>query len=259
MNARNCLAPEFTGRSVLITGAASGIGLATARAFVQAGANLTLADIDVAALQRVARDFEQGGTQVATKVTDVGDAAACESMVALAEQHWGRLDVAFNNAGIGAPPYADFMDLTSEQYSRLMRVNADGVFNCLRAEVPALRRAGGGAIVNTASVASSIAAPGMAHYIASKHAVAGLTKAVALDLLKSRIRVNAVCPGLTETGILAPLQAMPEVRRGMEQGIPLGRVADPAEIAQAVLFLASDRASYCVGTLLQIDGGLLVI
>lgn len=244
----------FDGKSVIVTGAASGIGRATARAFAAQGARVMLADVDAAGLAALAAELPGS----AAVITDVADPAACQRMVNETVARFGRLDIAFNNAGIGAPPYADFMDMGVADWRRLVSVNLDGVFHSIRAEVPALRAAGGGAIINTASVASLIAQPGMASYVASKHAVAGLTKAVALDLVRDNIRVNAVCPGLTDTAILDSARDMPEVLRGFEAAVPMGRIAGPEEIASAVLFLASDAASYCVGTLLTVDGGVIL-
>jgi NAD(P)-dependent dehydrogenase (short-subunit alcohol dehydrogenase family) len=163
--------------------------------------------------------------------------------------------VAFNNAGISSTIDPEFENCTVEEWDRVISVNLSGVFYAMKAETPALRASGGNAIVNTASIASFIAQPGMSSYTSSKHGLAGLTKAAAIDLIKYGIRVNAVCPGLVDTPMLAAFPS-PEIRAGVEAQTPIGRLANPEEIAQSVLFLASDAASYMVGSLLRVDGGV---
>ena len=247
-------ARRFEGRSVLVTGAASGIGRAAAEAFAREGACLTLVDQHMEQLQPLVAVL---GEHVLAVEADVADGPACDAAVAAAVARWGRLDVAFNNAGIGSPPAPSFGDQAADIFERIMAVNVRGVFNCIQAEARAMLATRSGAIVNTASVAATIAAPGMAAYVASKHGVAGLTKAAAIDLIASGIRVNAVCPGLTDTPQLGKLDAA--TAQAMAAGVPIGRMAHADEIARAVLFLASDESSYCVGTLLMVDGGVSLI
>jgi NAD(P)-dependent dehydrogenase (short-subunit alcohol dehydrogenase family) len=247
---------RFAGKSVLVTGAASGIGLAAARAFAAEGARLVLADLNGAGAETAAASIRAAGGEAIAAALDVADFEQCAAAVALAVSRYGALDIAFNNAGMPSVITREFEDFTLEEWRRLIDVNLGGVFNCMKAEVPAFKAAGGGAIVNTASVASLVAAPGMAAYVASKHGVAGLTKAAALDLIRHGIRVNAVCPGMVRTAMLAPLMDDPQMLKHMESQVPIGRIGEAQEIARAVLFLASEDASYMVGALLSVDGGV---
>jgi len=247
---------RFDGKVVLATGAASGIGLVTARAFAAEGARVVIADLAEERAAEKAEEIRQGGGVAASFGVDVTDYAACEDMVAYTVKTFGALHVAFNNAGIAGSINPDFEDCSVEQWDRSISINLNGIFYCMKAETPALRASAGTAIVNTASAASFIARPGMPAYIASKHGVAGLTKAAALDLIKYGIRVNAVCPGVVDTPFLADTFGAPEVRKVMEGYVPVGRFADPGEIARSVLFLASDEASYIVGSLVRVDGGM---
>jgi NAD(P)-dependent dehydrogenase (short-subunit alcohol dehydrogenase family) len=248
--------PAFHNQFVLVTGAASGIGLATAQAFAAAGARLALVDLDEERLEAAEELVTAAGATVTTTVADVSDPEACEAMVRHAVAVFGRLDVAINNAGIPAGFGAEFTDTSVDLWRRVIDVNLSGVFYAMRAEVPALKAAGGGAIVNTASVAGVIAGRGMASYVAAKHGVAGLTKAAAIDLIAHGIRVNAVCPGAIDTAMLAPVMADPAVHAQMVGTIPAARVGRPEEIAAAILFLCSPAASYAVGHLLVLDGGV---
>jgi NAD(P)-dependent dehydrogenase (short-subunit alcohol dehydrogenase family) len=173
-------------------------------------------------------------------------------------QEFGTLDIAVNNAAMPSSIVSDFSEYDREEWRRVLEVNVTGVFNCMMAEAPIMVSAGGGAIVNTASMASFIAAPGMAPYTTSKHAVAGLTKSFALDLIRHRIRVNAVCPGFVDTPMLQSAMLTREARAQIERIPPTGRIAEAQEIASPILFLASEEASYLVGTLLNVDGGVLL-
>ncbi len=247
---------RFDQKVVLVTGAASGIGHATARAFAAEGARVVLADLAADKVAANADAIERDGGSASGIGVDLTDYAACEAMVAHAVERFGGLHVAFNNAGIPSPIDPEFEHGSVTEWERVINVNLNSVFYAMKAETPALRASGGTAIVNTASAASFIANPAMPSYISSKHGVAGLTKAAALDLIKYGIRVNAVCPGVVNTPMLAAADAAPGVRAAMEAQIPIGRVAEPEEIARTVLFLASDEASYIVGSLIRIDGGM---
>jgi NAD(P)-dependent dehydrogenase (short-subunit alcohol dehydrogenase family) len=245
------------GKSALVTGAASGIGRATALAFAREGAWVAAADLTLEGAQKTVAAIEaQGGEAVAIAV-DVTDEDAVKAMVAAAVAAFGGLDCAFNNAGIA--PYqvnaagVPTADLEEAAWARLLDVNLTGVWRCLRHEVAQMRQQGGGAIVNTASIAGLVGLPGSVAYVVGKHGVVGLTKAAAIDHAADHIRVNAVCPGYIET----PMTEDTMRRRG-ERVIArtaLGRMGKPEEIAEAVVWLCSDRASFVTGSAWTVDGG----
>lgn len=245
---------RFTGKVALVSGAASGIGLATARAFAAEGASVVLADINNKLLSKAVDGIRADGGTASAINADVCDPSACVAMVHHAVTTYGALNIAFNNAGIAPPFQPEFETTPLELWDRVLRTNVSAMFYAMHAEVPAMRAAGGGAIVNTGSCMSFLGGAGMAAYVASKHAVAGLTKSAALDVIRHGIRVNAVCPGIIDTPILTGL---PEGgREGLASTIPAKRFGQAEEIAKAVLYLASDDASYAVGTLMLVDGGI---
>ena len=243
---------NFTGRSVLITGAATGIGRATALAFADAGAGVIIGDVDSRASDTV-RDIVAKGGKAEFLKTDVSDSAQVKALVARAISSFGRLDVAFNNAGL-LPPTAPLAEQTEEDWARIMRVDVTGVFLCLRHELAEMSKAGRGVIVNTASVAGIRADPGMAPYVAAKHAVVGLTKAAAIDYAAAGIRVNAIAPGLVRTPMTERWLNDPLLRARVLADSPIGRAAEPEDIASLVLFLASDLANIITGAVYPIDG-----
>lgn len=250
------MAHRFEDKVVLITGAAQGIGFATARLFAAEGARVVIADRNAAGAKEAAAQIDPSGERSLGVEVDVADYSACVAMVERTVERFGRLDIAFNNAGIPGHGGAAIAEVDVGAWAGVIDVNVNGVFHCIKAEVPAMRRNPGGVIINTASSASFEAVPNLSAYIASKHAVAGITKAAALDLIGEGIRVNAVCPGMTLTPMMQPLMDDPEMEAMFQSLSPIKRLAAPEEIAAGVLFLASDEASYAVGTLLRIDGGL---
>lgn len=245
---------DYSGKSVLITGAASGIGRATALAFAEHGAKLTIGDIGAGA-EETAQMVRDAGGEAVYVPTDVSDASAVQTLVDSAVATYGRIDAAFNNAGI-LPPTAPFADMAEEDFDRVIAVDLKGVFLSVKAEIAAMLKTGGGAIVNTASVAGVIADPGMAPYAAAKHGVIGLTKAAALDYATQNIRVNALAPGLIRTPMTDRWLADPEISKALMANSPMQRPAEPEEMARIVLFLCSDAASFVNGATWLADGGM---
>ena len=249
------------GKSALVTGAGSGIGRATALAFAREGAWVAAADLKLESAQETARLVEAAGGQAVAVEVDVTDDATVEAMVQAAVRAFGGLDCAFNNAGIA--PYQvnasgqKIADVAPEAWQRLLDVNLTGVWRCLRHEVAQMRTQGGGAIVNTASVAGLVGLPNSSAYVAGKHGVVGLTRTAAVDHAEDGIRVNAVCPGYIET----PMTEDTMRRRGerIMERVPLARMGKPEEIAEAVVWLCSDRASFVTGAAWTVDGGYTAV
>jgi NAD(P)-dependent dehydrogenase (short-subunit alcohol dehydrogenase family) len=246
----------FADKVVIVTGAGSGIGAATARALAAEGARVLLADRDEHAANSVATGLPDGAEALAVAV-DVTVAADVARMVDTAVDRWGRLDGAVNDAGI-AQPAMPIDQVPEDLFDRLLAVNAKGVWLCLRYELPALVASGGGAIVNVTSVAAHVATPGQGAYAGSKHAALGLTKGAALDYAGHGIRVTAVSPGLVDTPMargFARDSADPDALAPIEAAHPLGRAARPEEVADAILWQLSDRATFTTGSALLVDGG----
>jgi NAD(P)-dependent dehydrogenase (short-subunit alcohol dehydrogenase family) len=249
---------DFTGKVALVTGAASGMGLATAQAFAEAGAAVVLADFREDVVKSEAQKLSATGHKVIAIHCDVSDEMQVEHMVHKAVSEFGRLDVAFNNAGVMAR-VASTVDSTREDWDRVIGINLRGVWSCMKYELQQMERQGCGAIVNNASVGALTGNPGIGSYIASKHGVVGLTRTAALEYIKHGIRVNAINPGLIDTQVARDVvsgdeQAYAEIAKH----VPIGRAGTPEEIASAVLWLCSPGASYVVGHALTIDGGMTV-
>lgn len=240
------------GKVALVTGAGSGIGRATALTFARSGAAVLVGDInDASGEETVAMIAAAGGT-AAYKSCDVGDAAAIKAFVAAAVSTFGGLDYAFNNAGVNRLTVDEYED---EHWGLSINVNLTGVMRCMREEAEVMLARGGGVIVNTSSINGLVGNPAQPGYTAAKHGVIGLTRHGALRWAKQGIRVNAVCPGVIETGMTAPLFADPAMRDLVASMTPMGRNGKPEEIAEAVVWLCSDAASFVTGHPLVIDGG----
>jgi NAD(P)-dependent dehydrogenase (short-subunit alcohol dehydrogenase family) len=249
---------DFSGKVALVTGAAAGMGLATAKAFAEAGAAVVLADFKEEAIRQAAKELVATGHQALAVRCDVSDDAQVAAMVDHTVAEFGRLDAAFNNAGVMAR-IAPTADSTREDWDRVIGINLRGVWSCMKHELRQMERQGSGAIVNNASVGALTGNPGIASYIASKHGVIGLTRTAALEYIRHGVRVNAVNPGLIDT------QVARDVVSGDEQAyaelakhVPIGRAGRPEEIASVVLWLCSPGASYVVGHGLTVDGGMTV-
>jgi len=252
------MAATVAGKAVLITGGASGIGRAAAEAFAREGARVVIADLDEKGGRTTVEKLRAGGAEAHFVRADVARSADVAALVAKTVSLYGRLDCAFNNAGIEGA-VSPIVDYPEDTFRRVLEVNVVGVFNCLRAELPQMLAQGRGAIVNTASVAGLIGAGGLSAYIASKHAVLGLTKTAALENAKLGVRVNAVCPGVIQTPMLDRLA---KSAAGFVEGVtavtPMGRLGTAEEIAEAVVWLCSDAASFITGHALTVDGGYVV-
>jgi len=246
---------DFGGKTALVTGGGSGIGLATALAFAEAGANVAVADLAREAGEAVVRTICENGGSAAFFQADVSDEQAVRAMIGEVVQRFGSLDIAHNNAGVEGKT-VPMCDLPSDNWRKVIDVDLSSVFYCMKAEIDEMvRRGGGGAIVNTASASGLIGGYNLSAYTAAKHGVVGLTKAAAADYGSRNIRINALCPGPIDTPFIAELPK--PVRNRLTFGVPLNRLGKPEEMASAVLWLCSDAASYVTGHALSVDGGVV--
>lgn len=249
---------RFLGKVALITGGGSGMGRATALAFAREGARVVVADRNAEGGQETCRHIQDAAGAAIFVLTDVSQTTAVEAMVNTALAAYGRLDCAFNNAGINIE-HGPLTQCPEADWDRILAVNLKGIWLCMKYEIPHLLAGGGGAIVNTSSVVGLVGTRGVPAYVASKHGIIGLTKAAALDHAADHIRINAVCPGTIRT-------AMYEQRIGTDEAtaarlaaeIPLGRLGQADDVAEAVLWLCSDAATFVTGHALVVDGGDII-
>ena len=244
---------------VFITGAAGGIGRATALAFAAQGARILLADIDADAGEATAADVRAAGGEALFQRCDVSRDHDVRSAIERCVQAWGTLDAAFNNAGIEIEN-ARLAEGSEADFDRTMAINVKGVWLCMKHQLAVMQAQGRGAIVNTASVAGLVAAPKHAVYAASKHAVVGMSKSAAVEYARYGIRVNTVCPAVIRTAMYErAVEREPKIAATMERMHPLGRIGEVDEVARAVLWLCSDAASFITGHQLAVDGGLTAL
>jgi NAD(P)-dependent dehydrogenase (short-subunit alcohol dehydrogenase family) len=246
---------NFDAQVAVVTGASSGMGLATAEAFAESGAAVALVDIDSEALRRATDRLTSAGHAAIGITCDVSDEGQVASMMATVLERFGRVDLAFNNAGIQAPP-TDAADEQADDFDRVMRVNLRGVWTCMKHELRHMRTRGSGAIVNNSSLGGLVGQPMRAAYHSSKHGVIGLTKSAALEYAPRGIRINAVCPGAVDTPMVsAMLETQGDALQEILREQPIGRLGQASEIAAAVLWLCSPGASFVIGAAVPVDGG----
>ena len=248
---------QLDGKVALITGAGSGIGRASALAFAREGAKVAVADIVVEGGEETVRMVKEAGGEAFFIKVDVANAAEVEAMVNAVVDTYGRIDCAYNNAGIEGR-LASTDEYPEDVFDKVIDINLTGVWLCMKYELPHMLKQGSGAIVNTASGAGLIGVAGMSAYVASKHGVVGLTKTAALEYAKSGIRVNSVCPGLIQTPMVERITAdQPQLGEALVAAEPVGRTGKPEEIAESVVWLSSDAASFVTGHAMSVDGGFV--
>src|SRR6266481_1300870 len=246
----------FEGKVALVTGAGSGLGLATVKAFAESGASVVLADWNETSVRSAAEALQAQGHRALAIPCDVADDAQVKAMVHQTVTTFGRLDAAYNNAGVQNV----LADTTAEDYDRVMGINLRGVWSCMKFELQQMRKQGSGTIVNCSSLGGLVGGAERGIYHAAKHGVLGFTKSAALEYAARGIRINAICPGLIQTPMSDQMVAagQAEALKAMEKIVPMGRVGRPEEIASAVLWLCSDAASYVTGQSISVDGGFIM-
>jgi NAD(P)-dependent dehydrogenase (short-subunit alcohol dehydrogenase family) len=249
---------SFENKVALVTGAGAGIGLATAKAFAEAGASVALADWNEKAVRSTAEELVAQGHKALAIHCDVADDAQVEAMVEQTVATFGRLDAAFNNAGVQSP-LAETADTSAQDFDRVNAINLRGIWSCMKYELLRMREQGSGAIVNCSSIGGLVGIAGRGIYRGSKHGVLGLTKCAALEYASRGIRINAVCPGIIETPMVADMLVREaEAMKELMKDVPMARLGRPEEIAAAVLWLCSPGASFVIGHALVVDGGYTV-
>ena len=245
------------GKTVLITGAAAGIGRAIARACARSGARLVLGDIDQTLLDQTAASFRAEKIPVVAQHCDIRESASIAALIEAGESAFAYPDVVYANAGIFMAPCPPW-DISEDEFTAIVEVNLIGTWRTFKAVLPGMIERGRGAIVATASVAGVAGADGVAPYVASKHGVVGLVKSAAISVAKSGVRINAICPGVIDTAMVERLvHDQPEVREALLAMKPMGRMGTPDEVAEAALWLGSDASSFVTGHALAVDGGFL--
>ncbi len=249
--------PPFIGKVALVTGAAAGIGRASALAFAREGAKVVVADVNVEGGEETVALCRAHNTDAIFVRCDVSQNSEVEQLIAKAVDMFGRIDFAHNNAGIEGVQ-AMLVDYPEEVWDRVIDINLKGVWLCMKHEIRQMLQQGGGAIVNTSSVAGLSGSRGVSAYVASKHGIVGITKAAALEYARNGIRVNAICPGTIHTAMIDRFtQGDPQLLAQFAEGEPIGRLGSPEEVANAVIWLCSDKASFVTGATLAVDGGRL--
>jgi NAD(P)-dependent dehydrogenase (short-subunit alcohol dehydrogenase family) len=250
---------SFENKVALVTGAASGLGLATAKAFAESGASVVLADWNERDAQSAAKELTNKGHKTLAVRCDVSDDTQVEAMVKQTVATFGRLDAAYNNAGV-QNVLAETADTTQEDYDRVMGINLRGVWSCMKFELQQMRKQGSGTIVNCSSLGGLVGGAERGIYHAAKHGVLGFTKSAALEYAARGIRINAICPGLIWTPMADQMVAagQGEALETMKKSVPMGRYGRPEEIADVVLWLSSDAASYVTGQSISVDGGFIM-
>ncbi|WP_221795200.1 SDR family NAD(P)-dependent oxidoreductase [Aquisediminimonas sediminicola] len=244
----------FEDQIVLVTGAASGLGLETALAFAREGAEVVVSDISQVGIERAAAHIQAQGGRATACAADVSAASEVDALFKLISEKFGRLDVAVNGAGIGGTP-SSILEANEAEFDRVISVNLKGVWLCMRGEIPLMLRQGRGVIINIASALGLTALPNSGAYAAAKHGVVGLTKVAALETADKSIRINAICPGVIDTPMNKFILDDAELLAQMERLHPVGRLGRPEEIATAILWLSDPRSTFITGAAIPVDGG----
>lgn len=247
---------QFSDKVALVTGSASGIGETTAQFYAREGAKVVVSDVDVEGGKKTVEMIKSDGGEACFVKADVSSPEDCENMVKAAVDEYGRLDYACNNAGIAGEqsPTADY---TIEGWQKLISINLSGVFYCMKYEIPAMLEAGGGSIVNVASILGKVGFAGAPAYVTAKHGVVGLTQNAAVEYGQSGIRINAIGPGFIHTPLISELEEDKETKEQLIALHPIGRLGMPEEVAELIIWLSSDKASFVTGSYYPIDGGYL--